>query len=120
MNKASALLLLICFFGCDEKEKISVKTLKEQGYKNFGCDSLQTNNEETIETYTLIQPADYNLYMILARCNNNECEVESFLDVEVPHHFICQKYYVSDWTTEYDTEDILLAFNVERFLDIKE
>jgi len=119
------LLLLLLLLGCDniQKSSTNIGQLKNLGYNNFNCTKLDYIKDEVnyykISEYIL--PKDKDLEMLVARCVNDKCEYEFIPNEDIPSDLICQIYYDDiNNTAEYDRDQIIMTFNIEKFNDIKE
>jgi len=116
-------LLIMLQFGCeaDPKPTSYVEFLKDAGYKSLECNLSYNEDIQTFDLTAEVVPKSKRVEMLLARCVNNACEFEIIEESSVPTKILCQRFYNSkDFPSEFNLEQIILTYNTESFLDIKE
>ena len=105
---------------CEAQQKVidEVSHLKELGYTKFNCDKLESNLPNVINVYTYVKPQETEKYMLVARCNGLKCRFEEINNSNVPQKFVCLSH---DLRKDYSNkeEEIILTYNVDKFIDIK-
>ena len=105
----------------NEKSDLNIEFLKDSGYKNLSCKLYYNENLNTYDFIAKVVPKLEKIEMLLARCNDNTCTFESIEDHITPSQILCQRFYNNkDFTSEYDANQVLLSYNANYFLDIKE
>jgi hypothetical protein len=110
-------------FGCeaDPKPTNYVEFLKDAGYKSLECSLSYNEDIQTFDLTAEVIPKSERVEMLLARCVNNLCDFEIIEESSVPTKILCQRFYNSeDFLSEFSLDQIILTYNTERFLDIKE
>ena len=116
-------LFIALQFGCeaDPKPMSYVEFLKDSGYKSLDCSLSYNEDIQTFDLTAEVVPKSERVEMLLARCVNNLCDFEIIEESSVPTKILCQRFYNSKYfTSAFDLEQIILTYNTERFLDIKE
>lgn len=120
MKLLIALTASILTYACEAQQKIidEVSLLKDLGYIKFNCDKLESNSLNVINVYTYVEPQEINKYMLVARCTDLKCKFEEINNDNVPQKFVCLSHDLSkDYM--YKEEEIILTYNVNKFIDIK-
>lgn len=116
-------LFIILQFGCeaDPKPTSYVEFLKDSGYRNLECSLSYNEDIQAFDLTAEVVPKSERVEMLLARCVNNLCEFEIIEESSVPTRILCQRFYNDkEFPSEFSLDQIILTFNTERFLDIKE
>lgn len=110
--------------GCEADQKSSdyVEFLQDSGYKKINCDLSYNEEIKSYDFFADIIPISNKKEMLLARCiPNSSCDFEIIEDNKTPIRILCQRFYDTDkFESEYDHDQIILTFNIKKFLDIKE
>lgn len=110
--------------GCEANQKSSdyIEFLQDSGYKTLNCNLIYNEEIKSYDFFTDIVPISYNKEMLLARCiPGSSCDFEIIEDNNTPIRILCQRFYDNDlFESVYDIDQILLTYNTEYFLDIKE
>lgn len=116
-------LFLLCNCESYQGSKDNITYLKELGYKEINC-NLHFVEDEIInyyEFYIQVYPIKDNLEMLAARCYDGYCYFEQIQENTLPSKYVCQRFYDDEeFSSEFDKDQTLLFFNVEKFIDIKE
>ena len=116
-------LFLLCNCESYQSSKDNITHLKELGYKEINC-NLHFVEDEIInyyEFYIQVYPIKDNLEMLAARCYDGYCYFEQIQENTLPSKYVCQRFYDDEeFSSEFDKDQTLLFFNVEKFIDIKE
>ena len=110
--------------GCDANQKSSdyIAFLQDSGYKKLNC-NLDYNEEiKSYDFFTDVVPKSSKKEMLLARCMpDSGCEFEIIVDNSTPVRILCQRFYDNrNFDSEYDVDQVVLTYNTDYFLDIKE
>ena len=116
-------LLLALQYGCeaDPKPTSHVEFLKDSGYKTLSCDLSYNNIIDSYDFTADVVPITDELEMLIARCSKMGCDYKVIEDNSTPIKILCQRYYNNEnFDAEFDKDQVILTFNTEYFLDIKE
>lgn len=116
-------LFIMLQFGCeaDPKPTSYVDFLKDSGYRSLECSLSYNEDIQTFDLTAEVVPKSERVEMLLARCVNNLCEFEIIKESSVPTRILCQRFYNNkDFPSEFNLDQVILTYNTERFLDIKE
>ena len=117
------LLFIMLQFGCeaDPKPASYVEFLKDSGYKSLECSLSYNENIQTFDLTAEVVPRSDRVEMLLARCVNNLCDFEIIEESSVPTKILCQRFYNNEeFPSEFNLEQVILTYNTESFIDIKE
>ena len=117
------LLFIMLQFGCEANPKPPsyVEFLKDSGYKNLECSLSYNEDIQTFDLTAEVIPKSKKFEMLLARCNNNLCDFEIVEESSVPTKILCQRFYNDEnFSSEFNLDQVILTYNAERFVDIKE
>lgn len=116
-------LFVMLQFGCeaDPKSTSYVEFLKDSGYKTLECDLAYNKEIQTFDLTAEVVPKTNKLEMLIARCVNNLCDFKVIEEEVIPTKILCQRFYnKEDFPSEFDLDQVILTYNTEMFLDIKE
>jgi hypothetical protein len=110
--------------GCEPNQKSSdyIEFLQDSGYKKLNCNLNYNEEVKSYDFFTDVVPKSDRKEMLLARCiPDSSCDFEIIVDNSTPVRILCQRFYdTDDFESEYDVDQIILTYNTEYFLDIKE